>query len=93
MAFGVVGERVPSGDSCSCVSGVAVRWDPAWDSARLSPSSRAEPGSSDPSSGGSTFIGEANLCVGESSSIGSISVVLMVLRCDATKYNNPIVGL
>ena len=46
-----------------------------WDSAVLSASSRAEPGSSDPSSGGSSSIGEANPCVGESSSMGSISVV------------------
>ena len=41
----------------------------------LSASSRAEPRLSDPSSGGSSSIGEANLCVGESSSMGSISVL------------------
>jgi len=41
----------------------------------LSASSSADPRSSDPSSGGSSSIGEANPWVGDSSSIGSISVV------------------
>ena len=41
----------------------------------LSASSSADPRSSDPSCGGSSSINEANPWVGDSSSIGSISVV------------------
>ena len=73
LVFGVVGESVPSGDSSSGVTGLAVLRDPSRDSAVLSASDRAEPRLSDPSSGGSSSIDEANLCVGESSSMGSIS--------------------
>ena len=75
LAFEVVGESVPSGDSSSGVTGLAVLCDPSRDSVVLSASARAEPRSSDPLSGGSSSIDEANLCVGESSSIGSISVL------------------
>jgi len=50
----------------------------------LSASSRAEPRLSGPSSGRSRSIGEANLCVGESSSIRSISVLSLGVakRCN-----------
>jgi len=41
----------------------------------LSASSKAEPRLSDPSSGGSSTIGDANLCVDDLSSGESISVV------------------
>ena len=75
LALGVVGESVPSGDSSSGVTGLAVLVDPSQESAVLSASSSADPRLSGPSSGGSSSIGEANSCVGDSSSIGSISVV------------------
>ena len=75
LDLGVVGESVPSGACSSGVIGLAVLWDPSCGGVVLSASSSSDPRSSDPWSGGSRLIGEANPCLGDSSCRGSISVV------------------